>query len=313
MLDYYAILGVNKTASQEEIKKAYRSLAKEKHPDVNPATGEEFKNITAAYSVLSDPTSRQEYDNPQLAQQNARPNTDILIRVSLRPQDTFKSTKITQTIQRSVCCSTCFGVGGEGNTLCDKCMGQGLVQSFVNQNGRLVITAQHCSQCFGRGQCFVNPCKTCRGQGGSTITEKLIIDIPLGSMGKKVRVASKGNQENLSKPPGDLYVQLQYDMSNCPNFKIDQNMNLHHSIDISVIDAILGAEKKVILLDGSEININIPEGTDLNDIITVKGKGMYKNAIDKSNLLIHVNQFNVPKNLTEGQKACLNAFKREEK
>jgi molecular chaperone DnaJ len=317
MSNYYDVLGVAKDATPEEIKKAYRRLAKLKHPDVNPndpSAEEEFKTIGTAYEVLSDPQKRAEYDNPSMNQrqryyQPMTQNTDIYIQINIKPKDTFRDFKLDYEVNRKLGCKTCQGKGGEEQTLCDVCNGAGMIQQREVMGNQLTVYTTTCPKCKGQRFYFLKPCVECKGNKTIELKEKLAVDIPKGCIGKNLRIKGKGNQENLNFPPQHLYFSPRVDMSNISDFALDNSLNLHHSINISVIDAILGVKKKVLLLDDSEVIIDIPEGSELEDIIKIPNKGMFKNATDKTDLFVHISKLNVPKNISDNQKEYLRKFK----
>lgn len=329
MSNYYEVLGVNKNATQDEIKSAYRKLAREYHPDVNPdnpEAEEKFKTIGEAYGVLSDPDKRRQYDNPApnipffdfgfptnmgmgFQRQPQKPqNTNVNGYIGLKLSDCFKDVKIPCAVERIVGCHECKGAGGEGLKLCETCMGSGVAHyRQTTSNGEMIFSSP-CGRCSGRGHSFEKPCSKCRGQKHINIHETLSVEVPRGSIGKTLRVKGKGNQQNIEMEPSDLHLRVVIDLNDQPDFKVDDSLNLHQSLEISVIDAILGFEKQVKFIDDSELVISIPEGTEIGDVITVPSRGLYRNSNERSDLYIHITNLKVPKNISEERKDYLRKF-----
>ena len=238
--DYYEVLGVGRGASAEEIKKAYRKLAREYHPDRNPddAQAEErFKEVQGAYDTLSDPAKRKEYDaggrmfggsgmgggapggfadfgdifstifrrGGQGAAQTAR-GRDLETEVSLGFKQAMDGTEVTVTVPKQSSCKNCSGTGAKPGTMpvtCPRCNGRGI---DAESQGFFSIS-QPCPRCGGAGQIIEDPCPTCQGSGLTMQRKRYRVRIPAGVHdGTRIRVAGKGEDGPRGGPPGDLYV-----------------------------------------------------------------------------------------------------------
>jgi molecular chaperone DnaJ len=320
--DYYAVLGVDRTATPEEIKRAYRKLARELHPDVNPdeETQERFKEITAAYEVLSDPGKREMFDlggDPfganggngfgtgfaftdimdaffgGSASRGPRPRQrrgqDALIRLELDLSETaFGTTKELQ-VDTAVGCPTCQGAGtAPGTTLagCPTCNGRGEVQqvqrSFLGQ----VMTSRPCPQCGGFGTIIPQPCNDCAGEGRVRTRRSLTVRVPGGvDTGTRIQLAGEGEVGAGNGPAGDLYVEVH----ERPHGAFQrQGDDLHCTLTLPMTAAALGASVPLETLDGSE-QIDVRPGTQPGQVIPLRGKGVtHLRAGGRGDLLIHV-------------------------
>ena len=178
MKDYYQILNINKNASQGEIKKAYRKLSKQYHPDVNPQGEEKFKDIAEAYDILGDETKKKQYDNPNpfgqggnpfdmFNQQRRQKNPKLKIRVmrvTLTPEESFKGVDKELTYKSKVSCELCAGTGGNKNT-CTSCAGRGLHRQKMGTGFFTQDSGYTCPTCRGSGQIVIDPCMNCNGLG----------------------------------------------------------------------------------------------------------------------------------------------------
>ncbi|HEX3706708.1 MAG TPA: DnaJ domain-containing protein, partial [Mycobacteriales bacterium] len=248
--DYYAILGVSRTATPEEIKKAYRKLARELHPDVNPsAEGQErFKDVTAAYEVLSDPQKRQMHDlggDPLSAsgggagaagpfggfsdimdaffggaggmgsrgpRSRVQPGADALIRIELDLADTAFGTTRDITLDTAIRCAKCSGAGTAAGThpeTCQTCSGRGEVQSVQRSLLGQIVTARPCPDCGGFGTKIRNPCPDCAGDGRVRARRTVTVKVPAGvEDGMRLRLAGEGEVGPGGGPAGHLYVEI---------------------------------------------------------------------------------------------------------
>ncbi len=248
--DYYAVLGVRRDAGPDEIKKAFRRLARELHPDVNPdpKTQERFKEINAAYEVLSDPQKKQVYDlggDPlsgaggaggpggfgagfgnfsdimdaffgQSSQRGPRSRTrrgqDAMIRLEIELNEAaFGTTKDIQ-VDTAVTCGTCNGEGAAPGTsaqTCDMCRGRGEVSQVTRSFLGQVMTSRPCPQCQGFGTVVPTPCPECAGDGRVRSRRTLTVKIPAGvDNGTRIQLAGEGEVGPGGGPAGDLYVEI---------------------------------------------------------------------------------------------------------
>src|SRR5437899_2323574 len=239
----YETLGVSKTATAEEIKKAYRKLVREVHPDRNPGNEERFKEVQNAYDVLSDPEKRAEYDrfgssngrgpagggpgattfdfgdfdlgdifggmfggNRGARPQRGQRGNDVEVEVGLSFEDALQGVKTTVPVQLELACHTCHGTGaapGTAPTKCPECDGTGVVATSQG----LFALQQPCPRCRGNGTIVETPCPTCRGTGRERRTKRYTVRIPAGVKdGTKIKLKGKGEAGWGGAPAGDLYV-----------------------------------------------------------------------------------------------------------
>ena len=320
--DLYAVLGVTREASPDELKKAYRRLARELHPDVNPdpATQERFKEVTAAYEVLSDPAKRERYDlggdpfgnggaggfgqgfgfgdimDAFFGGQGARGprprhrrGQDALIRIEITlAEATFGATRTIQ-VDTAVVCPTCTGEGtapGTSPTQCDVCHGRGEVQqvqrSFLGQ----VMTSRACPQCGGFGTVIRFPCPECSGEGRVRTRRSLDVRIPPGvDTGTRIQLTGEGEIGPGGGPPGDLYVEILETPH--PLFS-RRGDDLHCTVPVPMTAAALGTILELETLDGIE-QIDIRPGTQAGQVVPLRGKGVaHLRASGRGDLLVHV-------------------------
>lgn len=302
MNDHYEVLGVSRDASQDEIKKAYRRLARELHPDVNGTSDEDnerFKLVTHAYEVLSDEQSRRNYDmggqDPFGAAgfgfgdifnsffgggSSAGPRSrvergqDALIRVELTLEEVVFGVSKNLEIDTAVLCQTCQGSccrPGTSPKICDICHGSGQIQRQVRSLIGNVLTSQPCGSCRGYGQVIPEPCVDCRGQGRVRARRTLDLDVPAGvEDGLRLQLSNQGEVGFGGGPNGDLYV----DVAVKPHEIFSRSGDdLVCSLSVPVHEAALGAVTKIESFDG-ELEVEIHPGAQTGDVITVRSKGI---------------------------------------
>ena len=307
--DLYEVLGVTREASEDDIKKAYRRLARELHPDVNaePAAAERFKEIVGAYEILSDTDKRRQYDafgttggpggagftdiqdifdlffgqggfgvgsrrrGPRSRVQHGE---DLGVRITLGFRDAAFGARRDLEIERLLACERCQGNGAEPGTApiaCRTCGGTGQVQAVRRSVFGQVMTASPCTTCRGTGQEVLDPCESCFGQGRRQEASTVTIDIPAGvSDGMELRVAGNGHAGLAGGPPGDLYVGISIE----PSEEFDRRgQDLFTVLDVSMTQATLGAELEIGGLDGPE-RIELEPGTESGTVVRIKGGGV---------------------------------------
>lgn len=302
--DYYTKLGVPRDASEEDIKKAYRKLARKYHPDLNPGNKDaesRFKEVSEAYDVLSDREKRSNFDqfgDPNGAgpaqgfqgfdfggafedifqnfgsrgrgrQPGPRRGEDLHHTVRIRFMDAFKGTRLTLTVQRSETCRACQGSGealGSAKSTCSSCQGRG----FVEQGMGFFKSRGECPACSGSGK-QAPPCTDCKGQGRISKKESITVAIPAGAEdGMRLRVAGKGEAGRKGGGSGDLFLQIQVEED--ARFE-RRGANLYVKLPVSFSEAALGAKVDIHTPDG-HATIRIPPGTQGGSKLRLKGHGM---------------------------------------
>jgi molecular chaperone DnaJ len=302
--DHYEVLGVSRTASPEEIKKAYRKLARELHPDVNPSAeaAERFKSVTHAYDVLSDPDQRERYDlGPQAGfgggaqgfgfgdifetffgggQQSRGPRSrrergqDSLLRLDIALDEVVFGVHRDVEVDTAVTCETCNGsccAPGTTPVTCDICRGTGQIQRAVRSLLGNVMTSSPCGTCRGYGTVIPNPCPTCAGQGRVRAKRTLSLDIPAGvETGTRLHLPGQGEAGPAGGPNGDVYLEVKVKHHDVFSRNGD---DLLATLEVQMTDAVLGTQVSLASLDG-DVTIEIRPGTQSADVVTVKDRGI---------------------------------------
>jgi len=304
LADHYEVLGVERSATADEIKKAYRKLARELHPDVNPSeeAAERFKLVTHAYDVLSDTEQRERYDlGPQAgfgggsafgfgdifetffgaAQgRSAGPRSrrergqDALLRIEVDLDEVVFGTKREIEVDTAILCETCNGsccAPGTQAVTCDICRGTGSIQRSVRSLLGNVMTSSPCGTCRGYGTIIPNPCPTCAGQGRVRAKRTVQVDVPAGvDTGMRLHLPGEGEAGPAGGANGDLYLEVKVNHHDVFSRNGD---DLLATLEVQMTDAILGTTTKLKGLDG-ELTIEVKAGTQSADIVTVKDRGI---------------------------------------
>jgi molecular chaperone DnaJ len=303
--DHYEVLGVDRSATPEEIKKAYRRLARELHPDVNPSedASERFKQVTHAYDVLSDPQSRQQYDlGPQVGfggggqsfgfgdifdtffgggggrttgpRSRRERGQDALVRVDVDLDEVIFGTKRDLEVNTAVLCETCQGsccLPGTSPVTCDICQGTGQIHRTVRSLLGNVMTSNPCGTCRGYGTIIPNPCVTCAGQGRVRATRTIPVDIPAGvDTGVRLQMPGQGEVGPAGGANGDLFLEIKVRHHETFSRAGD---DLLATVEVQMTDAILGTRATLKGLDG-EVSFDVRPGTQSAEIITIKDRGV---------------------------------------
>jgi molecular chaperone DnaJ len=300
--DYYKILGISKNASEDDIKKAYRKLARKYHPDLNPGNKDaetKFKEITEAHGVLSDREKRRNYDTfgdphgsgaqpqsgfdfsgfgdffnfGQRPSRRGRPaprrGEDIQRTVHISFRDAFQGVKLPIQVHRTETCKICQGIGeapGAEKHDCPTCNGTG----HLEQNLSFLKSRQECPNCGGLGR-KAPPCQECQGMGRKPAHDTVTIAIPAGiEDGAKLRVAGKGEAGKRGGGPGDLFLLIR--VGEDTRFE-RKGSNLYIKLLISFSEAALGTKREVPTPE-SQTTIRIPPGTQSGSKLRIKNQGM---------------------------------------
>jgi len=338
--DYYEVLGVARSATQEEIKKAYRKLALQHHPDKHKGdkkAEEKFKEIGEAYEVLSDPQKRDAYDRfghqafgsgglggtifgdifedafggggggrGRRRGSRSTQGADLRYDLEIDFLEAVQGCEKEITIRRPSPCSHCDGTGaasGSKVVTCSTCRGQG--QVAVNRG--FFSIAQPCPKCGGNGQTIEHPCKHCHGEGRAEENARIKLKIPPGvDTGARLRSSGQGEAGTRGGAAGDLYVVLS--VRSHPVFE-RQDDDLFCEVPVSFAQLTLGADITVPSLDG-ELNLKIPGGTASDKVFRLRSQGVPSlSGRGRGDLHVRV-RVEIPKHLNAAQKQALENFSR---
>jgi molecular chaperone DnaJ len=361
--NYYEILGVNKSASKEEIKNAFYKLAHKYHPDKKEGNEAKFKQANEAYQVLSDDSKRSKYDQYGSGFENVgnssaggfggsqqgfegfdfsgfqngnadfdfgnlndifsdffgggmgggrretKRGRDISTEVQISFSDSIFGTNRKILITKTSSCLTCHGSGakaGSGMMTCKTCNGQGHIRESKRTIFGNIANTKICEVCGGKGEVPKEVCETCKGKGVLRREEEVSIVIPAGIRdGEMVRMTGYG--EAVSKgTTGDLYVKI--NVAPHSLFKREGN-DLVMNLNLKLSDALLGIKYPIETLDGN-IEVTIPEGVSINEILRVRGKGVPISKSKRGDLLIKLN-IKLPGKLSRQSREIVEELKKE--
>ena len=318
--DYYEVLGVSKDATEDQLKKAYRKLAKENHPDLHPGDKEceaRFKEINEAYEVLSDADKRAKYDrfghvggagsgfgsNEDIfahfsdifgdlfgftaAGGGVRPmaGADLRYNLSISFEQAATGDEIRLSLPRHIDCPECKGSGaapGSSPETCRHCGGTGQIR----RSQGFFQLAMPCSACHGTGQIITKPCPRCKGEGTVESIREIVVRVPAGvDTGTRLRVRGEGDPGVHGGPPGDLYVVLHVEQSK--HYR-RQGQDLIYTCGISFVKAALGCRVEVPGLK-EPLPLEIPKGIQSGTLLRLAGEGMpYPGRTQRGDLLVEV-------------------------
>jgi len=346
--DYYELLGVSRTVTEEELKKSYRKAAMRYHPDKNPgdkAAEEKFKELSEAYSVLSDPEKRAQYDRFGHAafeqggsggfggfdfsgnfedlfgdlfgdifgggpgrggRRRARRGEDLSYNLEVSFEEAAFGTEKTISIPRMTVCETCQGKGAKPGTTPKTCATCRGSGQVRFQQGFFTI-ARTCNQCAGQGTVITDPCVTCHGTGATQKTSMLQVKIPAGvDTGARLKLRGEGEASPMGGQPGDLYIMLR--VREHPLFS-RQNNDVICELPVSFPQAALGTEIEVPTLEG-KLKMKVPAGTQSGNVFRLRGKGVADlHGGGRGDQLVRV-QVETPRKLSAKQRELLEEFAR---
>lgn len=346
--DYYEVLGISKTATEVEMKIAFRKMAMQCHPDRHPGDAEaeaRFKELNEAYQTLTDPQKRSAYDRfghaafeqggmggfgasegfgasmadifedlfgdvmGRRGRSGGRERgSDLRYNMEITLEEAYHGKTASLQIPTSATCEACAGTGAKKGSKPKTCATCAGHGRVRAQQGFFAIE-RTCPTCQGRGEIIDNPCPSCSGSGRKTVERSLSVNVPPGvEDGTRIRLAGEGEAGMRGGPPGDLYIFLS--VKPHPFFQRD-GADLYCRVPISMVRAALGGEIQVHALDGSEVKIKVPEGAQSGRQIKAKGKGMpVLRGRDHGDLHVQLS-VETPQKLTKRQKELLAEFEKE--
>ena len=344
--DYYEVLGVSKSASKEEIKKAYKNLAKKYHPDINKTkeAEEKFKKISEAYAVLSDDNKKSQYDqfgdsafHQKYSQEDIFRNfdfgdifgeafggdsifemffgggrrrkrgSDLRYELEVSFEDAAFGAEKEIEVEKLDVCNKCHGAGGSGIEACSKCDGHGQVKKVRRTPFGSFATITTCDNCNGEGTEFKKECDNCNGTGRVIKNKTLKIKIPAGvNTGSQLRISREGEAGAKGSTAGDLYVVIYVKKSEIFDRK---GNDIYLELPISFSQAALGDEIKIPTLK-NEVKLKIPAGTQSGTKFKLSGKGIpYLDGYGSGDEIIVV-KLETPTKLNYGQKKLFEELKK---
>jgi molecular chaperone DnaJ len=345
--DYYELLGVPRNADDGEIKRAFRRLAREHHPDVSdaPDAPDRFKEIVEAYEVLSKPETREIYDRYGHAglrgggftptqfdfgsltdlfaaffgddlfgvggRRGRGRGGDVAAQVEIDLVDAAKGTNREVPFPVAVTCSTCSGTGAEPGTepvSCPTCAGAGRLQHVSRSAFGEFVRTQTCPQCGGTGRVIEHACPDCRGDGRIVEERTLDVTIPAGIHdGQRIRISGEGHA-GLGGRAGDVYVLVRVRPD--PRF-VREHDDIVSNVDLTMTQAALGATVSIPTLDG-DVELEFAAGTQPGELRVLRGRGMpVLQGFGRGDHRVLVNVV-VPRRLSDEQRSLLEQFERSE-
>ncbi|MGN6276706.1 MAG: molecular chaperone DnaJ, partial [Solirubrobacterales bacterium] len=321
--DYYEVLGVGRDASEAEIKKAFRRLARELHPDVNkePDAEDKFKEAAEAYEVLSDAERRRTYDaygqeglrsggfNPGAGfgsiddmfqgvvgsgfgfggGRAAAAGGDLAVEVEIELAEVATGARREVTYDAVGACEHCHGNGAEPGTpinTCERCGGAGELRAVTRTPFGQMVRSTTCDVCGGAGKVPETPCETCGGSGRTRQSRTSAIEVPAGiEDGQRMRISGAGHAGDPGAPPGDLYVEVRV----APHQVFTrEGTDLHCTVTVPMTAAALGTSLSLQTLDSVE-QIDIKPGTQPSTVLTMRGRGVpHLRSDGRGDLHVHV-------------------------
>lgn len=345
MTDYYKVLGVDRNASDDEIRKAYRKMSRKYHPDIAGAEFEDkFKEVNAAYEVLSNPEKRRMVDmgvdpNDPSARAGAsgfadmgsmgdifsqffggsfgtsqgpisrvQPGDDALVEAKIDLKTAIFGGNVSVRLTTFGVCKDCNGSGSADSSApeqCDQCNGSGFCQKIVRTMLGQMMSSMPCDKCEGHGTIIRNLCQNCHGHGRVRTVREVGVNVPAGIRdGSRLRLASQGSVGECGGPAGDLYVDV--------HIRADEQFtrngdDLHCWITVPMSWAVLGHELEINTFDGSQ-KVTIPAGCQNEDTITLQNLGVTMlRSKDRGNIVVHV-LVQIPTKLNDEERKLIERF-----
>lgn len=339
--DLYEVMGLARDASQEDVKRAFRKLAMEYHPDRNKEADaeERFKEIAAAYEVLSDPEKRGAYDRYGMAgvggngqqgfngfegfggfgdifdaffrgtgarRSGPQRGSDLRASVTIEFAEAVFGIDREIEYQRVEQCTECRGSGskpGSRPTQCPECKGAGELRRVQQSLFGQFVNVATCDRCEGEGQVVTDPCTLCRGRGSRRVVVKRTVKVPGGvDDGSQIRISGEGDAGSRGGPAGNLYVVLR--VKPHEEFMRDED-DLVYDLPLNVAQAALGATVDVPTLDGDPVPLRVEPGTQPGSVFTIRSRGVpHLRGSGRGDLLVRANVV-TPTRLTDEQRELL--------
>lgn len=353
--DYYSILGIDKNASKDDIKKAFHKLAHKYHPDKKDGDDAKFKEVNEAYQVLSNDEKRAKYDQFGSGYENmggygagqggfggfdfsgfqngaefdfgnlndifsdffgggmgrtqSRRGRDISTEIQISFSEAVFGTTRRILITKTSNCLKCKGTGAKedaGMEKCKKCNGQGKLHEMKRTILGNISSTRMCEDCAGSGKVPKEVCDTCKGKGVLRREEEISVNIPAGIRdGEMIRMSQMGEAVH-NGTAGDLYIKI--NVAPHSIFKRDGS-DLTMEMDLKLSEALLGAKYDIETLDG-KVELKIPEGVSINEILRIKGKGVPKGGSKRGDILVKLN-IKLPTKLSKKAKSLVEELKNE--
>jgi molecular chaperone DnaJ len=344
--DYYELLGVARTADEQEIKKAFRVLARRLHPDVSEEADADvrFREISEAYEVLSNAETRQLYDRYGHAglrsggftprhfdlgdigdlfsaffgddlfgggmRGGAPRGGDLAAEIQIDLAEAASGTTVSVPVQVAVSCNTCGGNGVQPGTelsTCPRCGGSGRLQQMTRSVFGEFVRTSACPQCGGSGRIIEHPCKTCAGAGRTLDERTLEVEVPAGIHdGQRIRLSGEGHAGALGGRAGDIYVLVHIR----PDERfVREGNDVFSQVDLTIVQAALGATVSVETLDGA-VELQFEPGTQPGEVRVLRAYGMpVLQGFGRGDHRVLVN-VTVPRRLSDEQRKLLQEFER---
>ncbi|HEX5853966.1 MAG TPA: molecular chaperone DnaJ [Solirubrobacteraceae bacterium] len=338
--DPYEVLGVERDAPEQQVKKAFRGLARELHPDVNahdPDAEEKFKEAAEAYEILSDPERRATYDrygHDGLRSGGYAPNFDgfssindlfnaffgggssggragpaqggdLAVGIEIDLIEAANGAKVSVSYEAVERCGHCHGNGAEPGTpieTCERCGGAGQLQALTRTPFGQMVRTMVCDVCHGDGRVPKQPCRECRGRGRIAGKREVEVDVPAGiADGQRIRLSGQGHAGEASAPAGDLYVMVS--VVEDERF-VREGDDLITALDVPAPLAALGSTLEIPTLEGTS-TVELPSGTQPGEVLTLRGEGMPSLRRGRRGDLRVVVNVVIPRRLSEEQRALL--------